>query len=254
MVDAKFDAEKQLDMSIETAIASITEAEVAIAGMAEAFKNICKHRLAQGLENQLRSCLGPAVIYQNHVLPESLVLVQSLKDAMEFYMDVSFEEWLEDLPVLQEEVQDGLHRTTGLIKLYDHLVSALEQQTTKLHCKAHDLQEDAEEQKREAKRLQEDAGYYRVGRNVAGVAAIGAVAWCPITWLGIAVCGTLALWERGGRALAHGRVFQMIPLQQANLMPVKKQRTWLIPLMKVLLSVSENFKSRSKGFPGSLRS
>lgn len=190
-----------VDTSMNEAIISIENAQKQMRSMGNDFAQLCEHRLGAKMQEELTSFLGPATTYKNHVLPQSVAAMTAMKDVLEYYRDMSFEEWEECLDELREDAKKGRDIICEQEEVYQALLDELDKQMSNMKKRVEKMHREANEMRNEAKQVEAYAKQGRIEAKALGTAAVGvgvaagvgiaAIAAGPATLIGAAGYGML---------------------------------------------------------------
>jgi len=191
------------ETNTELAISSMAEAQQQMQGMATEVALLCNDVFGTGHREQIEKFLGPAIIYKQRVLPSSIATMQTMKDILEYYKDLNFEDWQECLDLLKEDAQRGHDAIQDQKQMYQTLLNEIDAKTIEMEKMAKDVSREAKikenhafEQRIVAKTV---AAGVAAGGVVLGGLGMCAIAANPVTWVGAA---GFALLYGGGVAIA----------------------------------------------------
>lgn len=178
------------ETNTELAISSMAEAQQQMQGMATEVALLCNDVFGTGHREQIEHFLGLAIIYKQRVLPSSIATMQTMKDILEYYKDLNFEDWQECLDLLKEDAQRGHDAIQDQKQMYQRLLNEIDAKTIEMEKMAKDVSREAKIKV---------AKTVAVGGVVLGGLGLCALAANPVTWVGAAV---FALLYGGGAAIA----------------------------------------------------
>jgi len=182
------------ETNTELAISSMAEAQQQMQGMATEVALLCNDVFGTGHREQIEKFLGPAIIYKQRVLPSSIATMQTMKDILEYYKDLNFEDWQECLDLLKEDAQRGHDAIQDQKQMYKTLLNEIDAKTIEMEKMAKDVS-------REAKIKEKIAFAQRIVAKTVGVGG-----WVMLGGLGTCVLAAnpVTLVGAAGYALLYG--------------------------------------------------
>lgn len=196
-------------LKADEVVVAIGRAGTEMVGMAQGLNNIHKLQIGSAGGLSLSRFAGTAVQFKIHVLPKSVDTIATLKDILEYYTTLDFNDWLECLPLLRTEAEKSHMLSRDIANEYNFLLQHIDSDIAEVGS-AIDKAKATELSLRQSETTlrQQVFGNLSDARAAGGLQAlaaagvVGTLMVNPITW----GAGVLALSAMGAGAFGVGQL------------------------------------------------